>query len=255
MYYSQFGEDRYLSRLFAGKTTGICVEVGANNGVDGSTTLYFENRGWTCVLVEPNPELCDALRTRRSAQVFECAASSVEGVATLHIAIGDDLAHAVSSIGGDVEARQVAKRHGFATRPIEVKTRRLDDMLAEANLSRPIDFMSIDVEGHEIEALKGFTPARWKPTVIIVEDNSAVWEIEVSSHLRAHGYVRFHRTGVNDWYAHQSNRDLTNLGRRLRYIPAMLAARVFMFALRGAERVFRLPGLRGVRRQLRGLKR
>lgn len=254
MYYSQFGEDRYLSRIFGPKRDGFCVEVGANNGVDGSTTLYFENEGWTCVLIEPNPELCGTLRARREARIFECAASSSDGAATLHIAVGHDLAHSLSAIGDEGEARRLSRRHGLESRPIEVKTRRLDDMLEEANLRSPIDFISIDVEGHEIEALRGFSPERWRPTVIIVEDNSVLWSGTVSAHLRTHGYVRFHRTGVNDWYAHVSNRRLAGLHRRLGYIPTMIGARLYMIALRSDERMSRLPGLREVRRWLRTLK-
>ena len=41
MFYSQFGEDKILSKIFQGKTQGVCVEVGANNGVDDSTSLFF----------------------------------------------------------------------------------------------------------------------------------------------------------------------------------------------------------------------
>ena len=67
-YYSQFGEDRILDRLFRGKRKGFCVEVGANNGVDGSTTLHFEELGWDCILVEPNPTLCRELRAHVSTR-------------------------------------------------------------------------------------------------------------------------------------------------------------------------------------------
>jgi len=70
MYYSQFGEDRLLDKLFEGRRRGVCVEVGANNGVDGSTTLYFEEIGWDCILVEPNPALCREVRARLKARLF-----------------------------------------------------------------------------------------------------------------------------------------------------------------------------------------
>ena len=57
MFHSQFDEDRILNGIFAGKSPGICVEVGANDGVHGSNTLFFEKLGWQCVLIEPNPML------------------------------------------------------------------------------------------------------------------------------------------------------------------------------------------------------
>jgi FkbM family methyltransferase len=221
MYYSQFGEDRVLAGLFAGKNTGSCVEVGANNGVDGSATLYFEERGWACVLVEPVPSLCGELRRRRTGSVFECAASSSEGVVTFQVAEGGGLAHAVSAIGGPEQADYIRKTHGHATHPVEVRTRRLDDILEEAALGE-IDFLTLDVEGHELEALKGFSLERWKPKVVIIEDNTAWGDQPVIAWMRARGYERFKRTGVNDWYARRGQFPGS-------YVPSMLSARLFMW--------------------------
>jgi FkbM family methyltransferase len=245
-YYSQFGEDRILDKLFQGKRKGVCVEVGANNGVDGSTSLHFEELGWDCILIEPNPTLCRELRARRKARLFECAASSESGKAILHVAIGAEQSHAVSALGDARKPAQILKEHGFKTAPVEVAIRRLDDILDEARPTGGIDFISIDVEGHELELLKGFSLDRWRPSILIIEDNSPVWESAVADYLGAQGYVRFRRTGVNDWYAHISRRELTSPGRRLAYYPSMLFGRTLMSALRAATPIVpvlrRLPG-------------
>lgn len=258
-YYSQFGEDRLLEKLFQGKSRGVCIEVGANNGVDGSTTLHFEELGWQCILVEPNPAMCRTLRARRKARLFECAASSVAGTAVLHVAVGAEQSHAVSALGGALKPAEIFKEHGFQTEPVEVQTRPLDDMLDEAQLDADIDFVSIDVEGHELEMLKGFSLERWHPAILIVEDNSPMWESAVRDYLKLRGYVRFRRTGVNDWYAHVSNHALTGAGRRLAYYPAMIWSRALMLALRGitpvAPALRRVPGALFVRDMLLGRRR
>ena len=245
-YYSQFGEDRLLDKLFRGKRQGFCVEVGANNGVDGSTTLHFEQLGWDCILVEPNPTLCREIRGTRKARLFECAASSESGTATLHVAVGAEQSHAVSALGDERKSAQILKEHGFRTEPVEVPIRRLDEILDEAQPTDGIDFISIDVEGHELELLKGFSLDRWRPVVLIIEDNSPVWESAVSDYLKTHGYVRFRRTGVNDWYAHVSRPELTGPGRRFTYYPSMLFGRALMTALKAATPIVpvlrRLPG-------------
>lgn len=244
MYYSQFGEDRLLDKLFQGKRQGVCVEVGANNGIDGSTTLHFEEIGWDCILVEPNPALCRAVRARRKAQLFECAASSASGSAILHVAVGAEQSHAVSALGDERKSAQILKEHGFQTEPVEVILRRLDDILDEAEPAADIDFISIDVEGHELELLKGFSLDRWRPTVLIVEDNSPMWECAVKNYLKDQGYVRIRRTGVNDWYAHVSNLALTSFTRRLAYYPSMIFGRLLMAVLKAATPV--APALRRV---------
>lgn len=258
-YYSQFGEDRILDRLFRGKRKGFCVEVGANNGVDGSTTLHFEELGWDCILVEPNPTLCRELRAKRKARLFECAASSESGAAILHVAVGAEQSHAVSALGDERRSAQILKEHGFRTEPVEVAIRRLDDILEEAQPAAGIDFISIDVEGHELELLKGFSLDRWRPAVLIIEDNSPMWESAVSDYLKDQGYVRFRRTGVNDWYAHASNRKLAGPRRRLAYYPSMLFGRALMSALKAVTPIVpvlrRVPGALFVRDVLLGRRR
>jgi FkbM family methyltransferase len=225
-YYSQFGEDKILFDIFQRKTCGVCVEVGANNGVDDSNSLFFEKLGWKCILVEPNPILCQMIRSTRSSLLYECAASDRSGKATLYVAEGAERAHGVSTISAEEEAQNKIKSYGFTCRPVQVDTRTLDDILAELKLSSGIDFVSIDVEGHELEALKGFPVDRWTPTVIIIEDNSNFEDVSVRNYLKHFGYVCFKRTGVNDWYAHRTKRDLVNLRSRSRYIWNALKTRL-----------------------------
>ena len=232
MYYSQFGEDRRLAKIFQGRSRGVCIEVGANNGVDGSTTLHFEERGWDCVLVEPTPLLCREIRSRRTATLFECAASDESGVAVLHVATGADGAHAVSALGDHATPAHILRVHGYNSTPVEVPTRKLDDILNDANLKSNIDFISIDVERHELPLLKGFSLNLWRPIILIVEDNSNCWRSEVSEYLKRQDYVRFYRTGVNDWYAHISNQSLANAARRMAYFPSMLVGRGLIATLK-----------------------
>ena len=84
--HAQFGEDSILERIFARQGHGYCVEVGAYDGMTGSATLLFEEKGWHCLLIEPIPGLADQIRQNRRCTVVNCAASREEGEATLHVA-------------------------------------------------------------------------------------------------------------------------------------------------------------------------
>jgi len=243
MYYSQFDEDKILSEIFRCKSTGICIEVGANDGINDSTTLHFEKIGWNCILVEPNPVLCQMIRSTRNARLYECAASDRRGVATLYIAEGAERAHGVSMISDEEEARLKIKSYGFTYRSVQVDTRTLDDILVELKLSCGIDFVSIDVEGHELEVLKGFSIERWMPMVIIVEDNSSFEDASIRNYLKQFGYVCFKRTGVNDWYAYRKNQDLVNLRSRNRYGWIALKTRA-------KNRLKKIPGVMKIRSSL-----
>lgn len=254
-FYGQFGEDRILASLFENNGARTCVDVGANDGVTGSVSLHFEQAGWRCVLVEPNPELCVRLRRERSAFLFEGAASSGKGVTTLMLAEGADLSHAVSSIEPGAEADIV--RQGLSVRAVEVKTAPLDDILEEAGVTPgEIAFVSIDVEGHEPTVLKGFTLSRWKPRVIIIEDNSILFGNGLQAALNKDDYVRFRRTGVNDWYAAKTDVAIVGDNPERDYRSTMVCARGLMLRRRIAQTLISVPVLGAVvSRVVRGAKR
>ena len=191
-FYGQNGEDRVLAKIFPGKS-GTCLEVGANDGVHLSNTYHFERSGWRCILVEPNQRLCDKIRKVRTATLFECAASEKAGEAVLHVGTGRD------DVYSSLE-RSVLPEGGHQYKPIVVPTRTLDAMLEEAGVAS-LEFASIDVEGHETQALRGFTLNRWKPRLVLLEDNSDMASTEIENHMRKAKYFRFWRSGSNDWYA------------------------------------------------------
>jgi FkbM family methyltransferase len=194
-FYSQYGEDKYLHRIFRSTIKGVAVEVGAFDGRTGSNTLFFEKLGWLCILVEPNPHLAELNRSERKGVVFECAVGADEAAVILTIPMGSETLSSVSS--NAVQFDRMLKSGGLMK--VEVRQRTLDSVLEESGITN-IDFITIDVEGYEMEALKGFNINRWKPRIVILEDNYSGTNDEVLLYLQRLGYVRFRNTGCNDWY-------------------------------------------------------
>lgn len=239
-FYGQFGEDQILADIFRGDGPQTCVDVGANDGITGSVSLHFERAGWRCVLVEPNPELCARLRHERNAYLFEGAASNAEGTTTLMLAEGGELSHAVSSIEPGAETG--IARQGLSVRAVSVRTAPLDDILEDARVTPgEIAFVSIDVEGHESAVLKGFTLSRWRPRILIVEDNSILLGNGLQNALAKDGYVRFRRTGVNDWYAARSDIAILGTTAKRDYLSSMMRARGLMLRRRISQLIISLP--------------
>ncbi|MGH2880980.1 MAG: FkbM family methyltransferase [Solirubrobacteraceae bacterium] len=202
--YGQFGEDRILAEIFGDRAGGYCVEIGADDGRTGSATYLFEKRGWHCLLVEPIPESVEEIRRHRACTVVNCAVSNQEGEATFGVAEGVET---MSTL--DLTPAHVAwiKRFGGEIREIKVRTATLDSLLTEAAFPE-IQFITIDVEGHEIAVLEGFSLEAHKPRIVIIEDNSISGDRRVASYMADRGYVHFRRTGVNEWYAHESDVEL-----------------------------------------------
>jgi FkbM family methyltransferase len=195
-FYAQYDEDKVLAHIFARTGKGTCLEVGANDGISLSNTYYFEQLGWRCILIEPNHDCCNKIRGSRRASLFECAASGKEGSAVLHVGSGGDDVY--SSL--DIE-QLAANRDRY--KPVVVPTRTIDSMLEEAGVES-LDFATIDVEGHEGQALQGFSLDRWKPHLVLIEDNGDMANGEVEQHMRQAGYFRFWRSGGNDWYSERA---------------------------------------------------
>ncbi len=178
-----------VAAFFGGKR-GYFVEVGANEPQERSQTWHLEQAGWTGVLIEPQPDLARELKARRSAQVFAVACSSPNNAGQrlpLHVA-------------GPLSSLDRAGMAPSATPEtiIEVPVKTLDGVLAEAGAPEGFDFLSIDVEGHELEVLRGFDIARWLPRLILLEDH--VGDLSRHRFLQAAGYRIVRRYENNGWY-------------------------------------------------------
>jgi FkbM family methyltransferase len=206
--YAQFGEDLRLHALF-GDDQGVCVEVGGHDGVSGSMSLYFEEMGWTCLVVEPIPELAAAIRARRRCLVAEAAADEAEGEATLLVPEGSET---FATLDNDNTRRSRIGELQGEMRKVRVRTRRLDDLMADAGVSR-VDFISIDVEGNELNVLKGLSLDRWNPRFLILEDNSFCRDRSIPDHLRLQGYRLMRIWGVNHWYCRADDPAFTMFAR------------------------------------------
>ncbi len=179
-----------VREFFRDRPRGFFVEVGANDPKKDSQSWHLEQAGWTGILVEPLPDLAAELRRQRTAQVFEVACSSPDRagqVMRLHVA------GPFSSFDPNLAVTGMR-----ADRVIDVKVRTLNDVLSEGNAQVPIDLMSVDVEGHELEVLSGFDFARWKPRLVLLEDH--VSSLDKHHFMMRAGYALMRRTGLNGWY-------------------------------------------------------
>ncbi|HYE06660.1 MAG TPA: FkbM family methyltransferase [Planctomycetota bacterium] len=206
-FFSQFGEDRLLAEIFSGIGGGTCVEVGGNDGILNSNTYHFELIGWTTVVVEPIPWLCERIALARPRATVICrAAAEAAGQCEFHVAVGAD---GMSSMADTADLRGQVQREGAHLQTIRVETETLDRILERAKVD-DIHFLTIDVEGAEMRVLRGLDLARWKPRIVIVEDNSHGRDGTVVRHLRQQGYANVHRTGVNDWFITETDRELAS---------------------------------------------
>ncbi|HZO37432.1 MAG TPA: FkbM family methyltransferase [Solirubrobacteraceae bacterium] len=154
---------------------GFFVEAGANDGLEQSNTYWLERfHGWRGVLVEAIPALYrNAAAERPDAQVFNCglvSSSYDEPTITLRYA---GLMSLVPGSRGSAEADDEWVEMGTKLRwekpyEVAVPARTLTSVLEEAGAPRP-DLLSLDVEGYELEVLRGLDFERFGPRYLLLE--------------------------------------------------------------------------------------
>jgi len=195
-------EDQFKAEFFDLSRPGFFVEVGANQPQHDSQTWRFEQAGWTGILVEPQPDLAERLRGARRARVVAAACSSPANAGTrMRLFLSGPL----SSFKRDLAVTGIVPRAA-----IDVPVRTLDNILIEADAPSPIDFVSIDVEGHEVEVLNGFDLTRWRPRLLLIEDH--VTNLATHRFLTRAGYRLMRRTGLNGWYVPRADAPRVGLG-------------------------------------------
>lgn len=148
--------DRKLLRYLP-KRGGTFIEVGANDGVSQSNTWFLENyRGWSGLLIEPMPDLAAMAKKFRRAPVANVALGPAEMEGKTIELVPSDL------------VTRVAPDSGNDARRVTVPVRALSSLLDEHGLG-PVDLFSLDVEGYEVEVLRGLDLVRHAPDFILVE--------------------------------------------------------------------------------------
>ena len=205
--YTQNLEDYHLSLAFAGRTTGTYVDVGAGHPVADNVSMWFYERGWRGLVVEPQPGLHALYARLRPRDTAVCGlVGRRTGTADFHVV---NRLHGLSTTLEAVARGAGAFGAGYRTVTAPVAT--LDDLCAEHGLD-DVDFLKIDVEGAEADVLHGADFGRWRPKVIVVEAvtpgaGEPAWEAW-EPHLLASGYRFALFDTLNRFYVAEEHSDV-----------------------------------------------
>lgn len=139
---------------FLGSRSALVFDVGANVGIY-SKRLRQKFPHLTIHAFEPNPHAFPKLRKETeslSVNVHNIGFSSISREAFITV-YPDELHTSHANLCGDA-LREILHKDRLSTVPVTLATG--DAFCLSNNISR-IDFMKIDVEGHEVEVLRGFS--------------------------------------------------------------------------------------------------
>ena len=204
-YYSQIGQDQYyIENICQGKQNGIFLDIGSNNGIFESNTAALEfDYNWSGICVEANPNLIEELqRNRPKSNVVNCAVWHSAGEIDLEISdsnhkgIKGDLLSRISNL--DRNENYFKKHFSESRYTVKIATKTITAIVEESyQLPCSIDYMSLDVEGAELEALKGLDLSLIDIKFMTIEHGNREGYIEeFFNYLKPYGY-QLHR--INQW--------------------------------------------------------
>ena len=183
-------EQELVREFFKNKKNGFYVDVGANDPVIESQTYHLEKSGWMGLLIEPLNNYCNELKEKRTGVVIQNACSAPKNhLKTLRLLVA----------GGHSTLNENPIALGTKSQQyVDVVCKTLDSILTENVVKPGFDFISIDIEGHELEMFKGFSIEKWRPNLVLLEDH--VVNLKKHKLMISNGYQLIMRTGLNSWY-------------------------------------------------------
>ena len=204
MSYSVNYEDVVLQRAFPPDHRGFFIDVGAYTPVEQSDTKHFSEQGWRGINIEPNPAPFAFIQADRERDInLNIGLSDRAG----RMAIFEYPGACWSADRRFLTGYYAAGEQEIVEHSIEVRTlAQICDEHVPADTT--IDFLKIDVEGHEGAVIAGGDFQRWRPRIILVEaTGSPAWDLD----LVAAGYHFTLFDGVNRFYVRDEDAHLIPL--------------------------------------------
>lgn len=208
--YSQCGEDAIVDFLL--KWIGIdqmsYLDLGANDPITFSNTYRFYRSGFNGVLVEADSELAAKIRKTRPKDI--CVAKAVSVTSDETVEFFKMSADTLSTIqSATVERYERDSEHRLAIQQT-VAAIHINKLLEMYFAEKSPDFVSLDVEGLDIELLRAWDFSRWRPAVFCVEtltytqNQSAVKIDEIFELMDKAGYQLYADTYINSIFVERS---------------------------------------------------
>ena len=206
---SQFGEEKHVLKHFSKHFKGKFLDIGCFHPTRNNNTYKMYKKGWRGINIDLNPLSIDLFNLARPKDINICAAISNKEKKVDLFFIGDlDTKNTIEKNHTKflnksflIDNNQIKKT--------QIKTSKLDKILVKYNFFN-IDFMNLDVEGHELNILKNFNFKRFKIKVICVEmiDHNKLSKsnnIEMFKILNKNGYILKDKVSVNHIFKLKEN--------------------------------------------------
>ena len=158
--YSNWGIDMMADFIFREKNKGVFIDIGCHHPMINNNTYPLYKRGWNGINIDIDYSAIDSFNFLRSKDTnIEIAVSDTIGNSDLFFYHNRAAKNTLSKEKG-LDAKQIRS----------IKTTTLNKIIQESIYKdQKINFLTIDVEGFELNVLRGFDFKKYKPELVVVE--------------------------------------------------------------------------------------
>jgi len=197
-YYADNGEDVIIRSLFNHKRNGFYVDVGCYHPIRASLTHVLHKKGWHGVNIDISEDSINLFKIARPKD------------ANLNIGISNKEGEDYYYHSGHINQANSFKVYENAKK-VKVKISTLDEVIKKLEIKK-IDFLNIDAEYRDFNALQGISLETVRPTLITIEDADRydmadVINSDIYKYLIDKNYFLFSRTICTSFYLDKKYKD------------------------------------------------
>ena len=161
--YSFNAVDLIIDYIFKNKNNGFYLDVGSQHPISNNNTYLLFKRGWSGINIDLDKKNIDLFNTARPNDInLNLAISSDVAEKKLYFYHDKSPINTLDKVVSDFQTSTVKKIK-------RIKTTTLNIALQNLKFNNKIDYMNLDVEGHEMDIFKAFDLSLYKPSIISVE--------------------------------------------------------------------------------------
>ena len=215
--YAQNGEDLQIA-YYVGHERITYIDVGCLWPKEHSNSYFFYRRGGSGLCIDANPTIAEEYRRERPRDLFLSSGIGASDSTMTYYTHSNPVFNTFSSTHADELAARVARmddspqragreRTGAIAVPVTTLDRAVRSTGFLERCGEHVDFLSIDVEGLELEVLQGFSFHAPRPRLVVVEEvrrgsrvRLAPEDLPIARLLEANHYWLAGRSGVNLYF-------------------------------------------------------